>query len=68
MHRRISAVYEFPAPNHVDRKRIWEIHVNHEALKLADDIDFDRIALRVRKEPPAMRQPAFRLPYCNLAV
>lgn len=45
MHRRITAVFEFKAPDHIQRKRIWQVLVS-DALKTSDDIDWDAIALK----------------------
>ncbi|GLE02341.1 hypothetical protein PINS_up018267 [Pythium insidiosum] len=45
MHRRITAVFEFKAPDHLQRREIWRV-LMHEALPVADDVDWDAIALK----------------------
>lgn len=45
MHRRITAVFEFKAPDHIQRKKIWKVLINN-ALKTSDDIDWDAISLK----------------------
>ncbi|KAJ0393396.1 hypothetical protein P43SY_005410 [Pythium insidiosum] len=45
MHRRITAVFEFKAPDHLQRREIWRV-LMHDALPVADDVDWDAIALK----------------------
>lgn len=45
MHRRITAVFEFKAPDHLQRKQIWQV-LMQSALTVADDVDWDAIALK----------------------
>lgn len=45
MHRRITAVFEFKAPDHIQRRKIWQVLLKN-SLKTADDIDWDAIALK----------------------
>jgi AAA+ superfamily predicted ATPase len=44
MHRRITCVSEFHAPDHTQRRAIWKLA--SERLPVTDNIDWDRIALR----------------------
>ncbi|POM58519.1 AAA family ATPase [Phytophthora palmivora] len=46
MHRRITAVFEFKAPDHIQRRKIWDVLVLRGALKTEDGIDWDEIALK----------------------
>lgn len=45
MHRRITAVFEFKAPDHIQRKKIWQVLLS-SALKTSDDIDWDAVSLK----------------------
>lgn len=45
MHRRITAVFEFKAPDHIQRRKIWQVLLK-SSLKTSDDIDWDAIALK----------------------
>ncbi|DAZ96137.1 TPA: hypothetical protein N0F65_008716 [Lagenidium giganteum] len=45
MHRRITAVFEFKPPDHIQRRQIWKVLLN-DSLKTADDVDWDAIALK----------------------
>ncbi|TMW61087.1 hypothetical protein Poli38472_014548 [Pythium oligandrum] len=45
MHRRITAVFEFKAPDHIQRRKIWQVLLKN-SLKTADDIDWDAISLK----------------------
>uniref|UniRef100_K3WDU6 AAA+ ATPase domain-containing protein n=1 Tax=Globisporangium ultimum (strain ATCC 200006 / CBS 805.95 / DAOM BR144) TaxID=431595 RepID=K3WDU6_GLOUD len=45
MHRRITAVFEFKAPDHIQRRKIWKVLINNH-LKTSDDIDWDAISLK----------------------
>lgn len=45
MHRRITAVFEFKAPDHIQRKKIWHVLV-HASLQTSPDIDWDAISLK----------------------
>ena len=46
MYRRIHQVFDFKPPNHVQRKRIWELLTRHVSIKLSDEIDWDAISLK----------------------
>ena len=46
MHRRITATFEFRNPHWMQRGLIWKLHVARDGLCLADDIDWQDIALR----------------------
>ncbi|ETW00765.1 hypothetical protein H310_07306 [Aphanomyces invadans] len=45
MHRRITAVFEYKAPDHIQRREIWRVLVSGK-LKCSPDIDWDAIALK----------------------
>eukprot|EP00246_Nothoceros_aenigmaticus_P015199 TRINITY_DN6205_c0_g1_i3.p1 TRINITY_DN6205_c0_g1~~TRINITY_DN6205_c0_g1_i3.p1 ORF type:complete len:1045 (-),score=220.48 TRINITY_DN6205_c0_g1_i3:28-2925(-) len=44
MHRRVTCVSEFHPPDHTQRREIWKL--SSERLPVADDIDWEKIALR----------------------
>jgi len=46
MFRRISEVFEFKPPNHVERQEIWRVVTTHEAIPCDDDINWDAISLK----------------------
>jgi len=46
MYRRISEVFEFAAPNHVQRQEIWRLVTAHAAIPCEDDIDWEAVALQ----------------------
>ncbi|CEG40076.1 aaa domain containing protein [Plasmopara halstedii] len=46
MHRRITAVFEFKAPDHIQRRKIWDVLLMRGSLKTEDGIDWDAIALK----------------------
>ena len=46
MFRRVSQVFEFKAPNHLERQGIWRVVTTHEAVPCEDDIDWDTISLK----------------------
>jgi SpoVK/Ycf46/Vps4 family AAA+-type ATPase len=46
MHRRITSVFEFKAPDHIQRGQIWEVIVKANDVEVEDGIDWDSIALR----------------------
>ena len=46
MHRRITGVFELPAPNHRQRKQIWSRLTSSEKVPLAGGVDVDEVALR----------------------
>nr|CCA15809.1 conserved hypothetical protein [Albugo laibachii Nc14] len=45
MHRRITAVFEFQPPDHIQRQKIWHILLKNK-LKTAEDIDWEAISLK----------------------
>lgn len=45
MHRRITAVFEFRAPDHLQRREIWRLSISKQ-INVAKDIDWDRISLK----------------------
>ncbi|KDO29881.1 hypothetical protein SPRG_04948 [Saprolegnia parasitica CBS 223.65] len=45
MHRRITAVFEYKAPDHIQRREIWRVLVS-DKLQTSPDIDWDAIALK----------------------
>ncbi|OQR96549.1 hypothetical protein ACHHYP_15424 [Achlya hypogyna] len=45
MHRRITAVFEYKAPDHIQRREIWRVLVS-DKLQTEPDIDWDAIALK----------------------
>ncbi|CCI46755.1 unnamed protein product [Albugo candida] len=45
MHRRITAVFEFQPPDHIQRQKIWHILLKNN-LKTAEDIDWEAISLK----------------------
>ncbi|KAI9922136.1 hypothetical protein PsorP6_000015 [Peronosclerospora sorghi] len=51
MHRRITAVFEFKAPDHIQRRKIWDVLLLRRALQTDPDIDLNTIALNA--SPPA---------------
>ncbi|KAL4109813.1 hypothetical protein PRIC1_001508 [Phytophthora ramorum] len=46
MHRRITAVFEFKAPDHIQRRKIWDVLLMRGALQTESGIDWDAIALK----------------------
>lgn len=46
MHRRITAVFEFKAPDHIQRRKIWDVLLLRGALQTEPGIDWDAIALK----------------------
>uniref|UniRef100_M4C0F6 AAA+ ATPase domain-containing protein n=1 Tax=Hyaloperonospora arabidopsidis (strain Emoy2) TaxID=559515 RepID=M4C0F6_HYAAE len=46
MHRRITAVFEFKAPDHIQRRKIWDVLLLRGALQVEPSIDLDAIALK----------------------
>ncbi|RLN49537.1 hypothetical protein BBJ29_005083 [Phytophthora kernoviae] len=46
MHRRITAVFEFKAPDHIQRRKIWDVLMLRGALQTEPGIDWDAIALK----------------------
>lgn len=46
MHRRVSSVFEFKQPNHLLRRRIWELHTSQPGIPLQGGIDWAEISLR----------------------
>ncbi|EEY59154.1 uncharacterized protein PITG_11625 [Phytophthora infestans T30-4] len=46
MHRRITAVFEFKAPDHIQRRKIWDVLLLRGTLKTEEGIDWDAIALK----------------------
>ena len=46
MQRRITSVFEFRAPNHIQRQQIWKIHTQHPGIPVADGIDGEKISLK----------------------
>ncbi|KAE9017958.1 hypothetical protein PR003_g13684 [Phytophthora rubi] len=46
MHRRITAVFEFKAPDHIQRRKIWDVLLLRGSLKTEPGIDWDAIALK----------------------
>ena len=46
MHRRLTGVFELPAPNHRQRKQIWTKLTAPAAVPLEEDVDLDAIALK----------------------
>ncbi|ETV84493.1 hypothetical protein, variant [Aphanomyces astaci] len=45
MHRRITAVFEYKAPDHIQRREIWRVLVS-DKLKCCPEIDWEAIALK----------------------
>ncbi|KAI9919175.1 hypothetical protein PsorP6_011831 [Peronosclerospora sorghi] len=45
MNRRITAVFEFKAPDHIQRRKIWDVLLLRGALQTDPDIDLNKIAL-----------------------
>jgi SpoVK/Ycf46/Vps4 family AAA+-type ATPase len=45
MHRRITAVFDFKAPDHIPRRKIWQVLPN-DSLKTVDDVDWDAVSLK----------------------
>lgn len=46
MHRRISAVFELAAPNHLQRRLIWRRLTSSPGVSLHESVDLDAIALK----------------------
>jgi SpoVK/Ycf46/Vps4 family AAA+-type ATPase len=46
MHRRITAVFEFKAPDHIQRRKIWDVLLLRGALQTEPGVDWDAIALK----------------------
>lgn len=49
MHRRITAAFEIMPPDHIGRRKIWEIHTQKtpsSAVKTDAEIDWDAISLK----------------------
>ncbi|CAI5705672.1 hypothetical protein KXD40_000820 [Peronospora effusa] len=46
MHRRITAVFEFKAPDHIQRRKIWDVLLVRGAMQVEPGIDWDTIALK----------------------
>ncbi|CAH0482292.1 unnamed protein product [Peronospora belbahrii] len=46
MHRRITAVFEFKAPDHIQRRKIWDVLMVRGAMQAEPSIDWDTIALK----------------------
>lgn len=46
MYRRISEVFEFKQPNHVERLEIWRLITAHESVPCEDRIDWEAVALQ----------------------
>ena len=46
MHRRITGVFELPAPNHKQRRQIWARLTASDKVPLSGTIDLDEVALR----------------------
>lgn len=46
MHRRITAVFEFKAPDHIQRRKIWDVLLLRGSLKTEEGIAWDAIALK----------------------
>ncbi|KAI9909733.1 hypothetical protein PsorP6_014908 [Peronosclerospora sorghi] len=47
MHRRITAVFEFKSPDHIQRRKIWDVLLLRGALQTDPDIDLNTIALKM---------------------
>ena len=45
-YRRISEVFDFKPPTHVERAQIWRLVTAHEAIPCEDTIDWDAISLQ----------------------
>ncbi|CAK4675475.1 hypothetical protein LEN26_006393 [Aphanomyces euteiches] len=45
MHRRITAVFEYKAPDHLQRREIWRVLIS-DKLKCSPDIDWESISLK----------------------
>ncbi len=45
MHRRITAVFEYKAPDHLQRREIWRVLLS-DKLKTDPNIDWEAIALK----------------------
>ncbi len=45
MHRRISLVLDFKAPDHLQRRKIWEVLVG-KGIPTKEDIDWDDVSMR----------------------
>jgi len=46
MYRRISNVFEFKAPSHIERMKIWKILTQHDSIPCEETIDWEFIALQ----------------------
>ena len=46
MYRRISEVFEFKAPSHIERRQIWDLVTEHESIPCDEGIDWDAISLQ----------------------
>ncbi|KAL7566853.1 hypothetical protein ACA910_021349 [Epithemia clementina (nom. ined.)] len=46
MYRRISEVFEFKAPNYLERLQIWKLVTSHKAIPCDESIDWETIALQ----------------------
>jgi SpoVK/Ycf46/Vps4 family AAA+-type ATPase len=46
MYRRLTAVFELPAPNHKQRARIWAALTASDAVPLCESVDLEEVALK----------------------
>ena len=46
MYRRITSVFEYSQPNHIQRKEIWSLFTSHKALPMSPGIDWDHVSLK----------------------
>ena len=46
MYRRISEVFDFQPPTHIERKAIWSLVTQHDAIPCEASIDWDAISLQ----------------------
>ena len=46
MHRRITSVVEFKSPDHIQRKKIWQIMIQSNGVRVEEGIDWEQVALK----------------------
>ena len=46
MYRRISEVFDFKSPTHLERTQIWKLVTAHEAIPCEETIDWESISLQ----------------------
>ena len=61
MHRRLTGVFELPAPNVKQRRQIWQKLTAPDQVPLADAVDLDELAMKCKRDPHSLQSSPARI-------